>query len=205
MSNRKIKFSLSLSLRARSHRMRTAHWSAVCVSVATTRWQYWWEEVLRWTHEMSVGGSERGYPSMWPIPWCMWCTSPWTDRRLWKHYLSATSFVAGKNRTKIDKQRRRFSPLLLFHSAWMDLKRTLRAYLHQMKAGAKAKNIKEQECIPVGCVHPTRNRTAGGLPDRPRTGVKRRRPPRLWTESHTGVKTLPCRNFVAVGNKRHKL
>ena len=26
------------------------------------------------------------------------------------------------------------------------------------------------------------------------------RPPFLWTEWHTGVKTLPCRNFVAGGN-----
>ena len=46
----------------------------------------------------------RWYTTMWPIPWCTWCTYPlslwreWLiDRHLWKHYLPATLFAVGKN------------------------------------------------------------------------------------------------------------
>ena len=59
------------------------------------------------------------------------------------------------------------------------------------------------ESISVGCVPPARYHT-GDLPDRdPRTETpldrdpSQQRPPPKWTESQTGVKTLPCRNFVA--------
>ena len=70
-----------------------------------------------------------------------------------------------------------------------------------------------KNAIPVGCVPSERNRTAGGLPDRPpldrdpRTEIPlwTETPPDidppLWTESQTGVKTLPCCNFVAGGNQ----
>ena len=62
---------------------------------------------------------------------------------------------------------------------------------------------KKQECIPVGCVPPTCYHTGGGslsggvclggLPDRD---------PPPWTESQTGVKTLPCHsNLVVAGGK----
>ena len=90
-----------------------------------------------------------------------------------------------------------------------------------------------QECIPIGCVPPARDRTLGGVSlnrdplDRDphgkrapqtETPILDRDPPPLdsdlpgqrppgqrpisWTETplpHTGVKTLPCRNFVAGG------
>ena len=60
----------------------------------------------------------------------------------------------------------------------------------------------EQECIPVGCV-PSAAVTVGGggvvCPGGclPRGGsASGCIPPHLWTESQTGVKTLPFRNFV---------
>ena len=62
--------------------------------------------------------------------------------------------------------------------------------------------INLQACIPVGCVPSAAVAVCwGGWP----SGVYPsmhwdRHPP--WTEWQTGVKTLPCRNFVADGNKR---
>ena len=49
------------------------------------------------SHLIHLHPDELGYPTMWPIPWCIWCyPSPlWTDTRLWKHYLPQTSFAAG--------------------------------------------------------------------------------------------------------------
>ena len=76
----------------------------------------------------------------------------------------------------------------------------------------------KQESIPVGCVPPARYRTGGSPWARPpgqrppwtETPSPRQRPPGqrphlwtetpLWTEWHTGVKILPCRNFVAGSN-----
>ena len=78
----------------------------------------------------------------------------------------------------------------------------------------------QQECIPVGCVPSTamavfgrgclptgvfaRGRVSarGWLPGGclPGEGVSARHRP-LWTEWQTGVKTLPCRNYVADGNE----
>ena len=46
----------------------------------------------------------RWYTTIWPIPWCTWCTYPlllgreWLiDRYLWKNYLPVTLFAVGKN------------------------------------------------------------------------------------------------------------
>ena len=84
---------------------------------------------------------------------------------------------------------------------------------------------KTQECIPVWCVPSTAMVVSGKggavvsaqgriclgwcLPRRgvclgvsaQGRGVSARHPPPPWTESQTGVKTLPCRNYVADGNK----
>ena len=95
------------------------------------------------------------------------------------------------------------------------------------------KHLCEQECIPGGCVPPARYRSGGvcpvgGLPDRDPPGQSppsRQRPPgqrphsghvtcgAWWDRDtpceqndwQTGVKTSPCRNFVAGGNKAQKL
>ena len=48
--------------------------------------------MFRWVPYLTFPG---GYPTMWPIPWCIWCYLPaphhtmWTDRCLWKHYFPA--------------------------------------------------------------------------------------------------------------------
>ena len=48
---------------------------------------------------------------------------------------------------------------------------------------------------PPGTRHPAKEQTPGpGTPPGPGN-------PPLWTESQTPVKTLPCLNFVAGGNK----
>ena len=71
-----------------------------------------------------------------------------------------------------------------------------------------------QECIPVGCVPPSAAvavcRGGGCLPGGggsgqggclPRGDVCQITSPPPWTEWQTPVKTLPCRNYVADGNK----
>ena len=59
-----------------------------------------------------------GYPTMWPIPWCIWCCllppSLWTDTCLWKHYLPAASFAGGNKGTTLNEK--------TFHEAWIYLK-----------------------------------------------------------------------------------
>ena len=35
------------------------------------------------------------YPTIWAILWSIWCYPPWTDKRLWKHYLPANVFAGG--------------------------------------------------------------------------------------------------------------
>ena len=58
--------------------------------------------------------------------------------------------------------------------------------VQELEFFANHEHFQQKECIPVRCVPPARNCTVvGSLPDRD--------PP--WT----GVKTLPCRNFVAGG------
>ena len=53
-------------------------------------------------HQMSLMSFERGYHTMWPIPWCILCylappPPPWADKCLWKHYLPQTWLERGNN------------------------------------------------------------------------------------------------------------
>ena len=45
------------------------------------------------------GWGHDGVPTMWPVPWCMWCACPpkQNGRYLWKYNLPATSLAGGKN------------------------------------------------------------------------------------------------------------
>ena len=54
--------------------------------------------------------------------------------------------------------------------------------------------IMKQECIPVAVCWGVSAREGGGIP-----ACTEANPP-LWTEWQTGLKTLPCRNFVVNGN-----
>ena len=55
-----------------------------------------WYSVGRTRVGPQVWGPGRGHPTMWPIPWCIWCyLPPPGHRRLWKQYLLATSFAGG--------------------------------------------------------------------------------------------------------------
>ena len=57
------------------------------------------------TYPDPISGGGVGDPTMWAIPWCIWCYLPSTppptspphnmNRHLWKHYLSQTSFAGG--------------------------------------------------------------------------------------------------------------
>ena len=112
------------SSRMHTTRLETVHAS---VSIATTRSSRCHSEgggLSKWTslnmskesdhHQMSLAGVgwgspiclggyptklSRGYPTMWPIPWCIWwyLLHLWTGRCLWNHYLPATTFVGGSN------------------------------------------------------------------------------------------------------------
>ena len=103
----------TIATRQHSSRMRTARLPTVCV--ITCRYgrgegsQVWRPgQVRSWSPGLISRGRRgrspglmsrgEGHPTMWPIPWCIWCTYPqplWTDRNLWKHYLLATSFAGG--------------------------------------------------------------------------------------------------------------
>ena len=81
------------------------------------------------------------------------------------------------------------------HEVSLNRGKSVRIYQHTIDI--LGQKLNEQECIPVGCAPSAAVAVSleGGvyypgrcLPDHT-----------LWTESQTGVKTFPCRNYVADG------
>ena len=95
-----------------SSRMHTVHWETACVSVSVaTTWccfegggragtQKW--KSLNRSAVITTRCHQQGVGYTLPILWFMWCTYPPpvdTPPPWWKHFLPATSFAGGKNKS----------------------------------------------------------------------------------------------------------